>query len=156
MFYYIVCKKEDCILTLNNIIWHQQSCKQEKFYTREKVSKDMFDCPFLCQSEENAFSFYFWCPFISFECKLLIITFKIWWSFPRSSKEKETWHGKKCVLVAWLKKFISILMIVFLPFWCYISLFLVNKIFIFINYWCLFCPLDDVSTWKVFRAKEMK
>ena len=88
--------------------------------------------------------------FISFECKLLIITFKIWWSFPRSSKEKETWHGKKCVLVAWLKKFISILMIMFLPFWCYISLFLVNKIFIFINYWCLFCPLDDVQHEKFF------
>ena len=92
--------------------------------------------------------------FISFECKLLIITFKIWWSFPRSSKEKDTWHGKKCVLVAWLKKFISILMILFLPFWCYISLFLVNKIFIFINYWCLFCPLDDVQHEKFFLQKK--
>ena len=53
-----ICKK-DCILTLNNIIWHQQSCKQEKFDTREKVSKDMFDCPFLCQSEEKDSFFLF-------------------------------------------------------------------------------------------------
>ena len=121
----------------------QKTCLIVRSYVNQK--KTLF--PFIFDVKRNNLGS---STFISFECKLLIITFKIWWSFPRSSKEKETWHGKKCVLVAWLKKFISILMILFLPFWCYISLFLVNKIFIFINYWCLFCPLDDVQHEKFF------
>ena len=113
---------------LNNIIWHQQSCKQEEKLERYRRSNIFKRCVWLfvlCQSEEKQSSFLFFdvkgnnlgsSTFISFECKLLIITFKIWWSFSQEKERKETWHGKKYVLVAWLQKFIFILMIVFFAF----------------------------------------
>ena len=113
---------------LNNIIWHLQSCKQEERLERYHRSNIFKRCVWLFvlrQSEEKRTSFLFFdvkennlgsSTFISFECKLLIITFKIWWSFSQEKKRKETWHSKKYVLVAWLQKLIFILMIVFFAF----------------------------------------
>ena len=101
LFYYIVCKKR-LYSNLNNIIWHQQSCKQEEKLERYRRSNIIKWCVWLfvlCQSQERRSSFLFFyvkgnnlgssrCTFISFECKLLIITFNIWWSFSQEKKRK--------------------------------------------------------------------
>ena len=152
MFYYFVCKK-DCILTLITLYDTNNHANKKKSwkYFRGNIFKRCVWLFVLCQSEEKQSSFLFFdvkgnnlgsSTFISFECKLLIITFKIWWSFSQEKKRKRHDMVKNMFLSLDCKSSSSFWWSCFLPFWCYISLFLVNIIFIFINYWCTFCPSD--------------